>query len=61
MTVRSTEPGRVRVIAVPRLPGLAKNVEEGSANMLVEFQPRDQAQRWENGGGRALGGSGQFR
>ena len=51
----------VRATAVLRLPRLARNDEEGSANMLREFWPRDRGQRGENGGGRAPGGLGQLR
>jgi hypothetical protein len=48
----------VRATVVPRPPGLARIVEEGSANTLRGFQPRDQGQRGENGRGRAPGRSG---
>jgi hypothetical protein len=45
-------------MAVPRPPGLARIVEEGSMNTLRGFRPRDRGQRWENDRGRAPGGSG---
>jgi hypothetical protein len=48
-------------MAVMRPPGLARNDEEGSANMLRGFRPRDRGQRAENGGGKTPGGSGQLR
>ena len=48
MVVRSPELGRVRATAVPRSPGLARIIEEDSANTLVGFWPRDRDQRGEN-------------
>jgi hypothetical protein len=52
------ELGRVWATAVPRSPGLARIGEENPANTLVGFWPRNRGQRWENGRGRAPGGSG---
>jgi hypothetical protein len=37
--------------------GLARIDEENPTNTLVGFWPRDRGQGWENGGGRAPGGS----
>jgi hypothetical protein len=56
--VKPPELGRVWATRVPRSPGLARIGEENPMNTLVGFWPRDQGQRWENGGGRASGGSG---
>jgi hypothetical protein len=42
---------------VPRSLGLARIDEENPTNTLVGFLPRYRGQRWENGGGRAPGGS----
>jgi hypothetical protein len=43
---------------VPGSSGLARIGEENLANTLVGFWPRERGQKWENGGGRASGGSG---
>jgi hypothetical protein len=56
--VKSLDLGRVWAKGVLRSSGLARIDEENLANTLVGFWPRDRGQRWENGGGRAPGGSG---
>jgi hypothetical protein len=47
--VRSPELGRVRAMAAPRSPELAKNEGEGAANSLLGLWPRDRGHKWENG------------
>jgi hypothetical protein len=50
----------VRATTAPGLPGLARNEEEDSANLLVGLWPGDPGQRGERGGGKAPNGSRQF-
>jgi hypothetical protein len=53
--VKSLKLWRVWATGVPRSPGLASFGEKNPTNILVGFQPRDQDQRWENGGGESSG------
>jgi hypothetical protein len=57
-TVKLPELGRVWATGVPGSPGLARIGEENPTNTLLGFWPRERGQKWENGGGRAPGGSG---
>jgi hypothetical protein len=59
--VRSPELGRVCATVAPGSPGLARNEEEDSTNLLVGLWPRDPGQRGESGGGNAPGGSRHIR
>lgn len=57
-TARSPEMGRVQAPGGLRSLELAKTGEKGPTNLLEGLWPRERDRRRENGGGKALGGSG---